>query len=32
MRQARGDGIEIYMIYGSHDFTASTGIYSRYTS
>jgi DNA repair protein SbcD/Mre11 len=24
MRQARGYGIEIYMIYGSHDFTAST--------
>ena len=24
MRQARGCGIEIYMIYGSHDFTAST--------
>ncbi|MGC1931111.1 MAG: DNA repair exonuclease [Candidatus Nitrosopolaris sp.] len=24
MRQARGHGIEIYMIYGSHDFTAST--------
>ena len=24
MRQARRHGIEIYMIYGSHDFTAST--------
>ena len=24
LRQARGYGIEIYMIYGSHDFTAST--------
>jgi hypothetical protein len=24
MIQARGHGIEIYMIYGSHDFTAST--------
>ena len=32
MRQARRHGIEIYMIYGSHDFTASDSINNRYTS